>query len=185
MSSAVCAACRRAIDETARICPYCGSNPATGERVIDTQAILQEVFRPREVTTSESVIEYARQRQGVVVAVSLGIAFLVLAGLHQFVRMRNERDVTNTQAVPLTEIADLADQTDESAPVPMPELDFQYDGRPQAMRTYIVERGATTPAGPPAPQTPQAAAAAAAPQAKAGVAPPPPAARPPAARRTQ
>src|SRR5688572_32140787 len=47
-----------------RSCPYCGANPATGERV-DTQAILQEVFSPREMSTSESVLEYARQRQGV------------------------------------------------------------------------------------------------------------------------
>jgi hypothetical protein len=27
----------------------------------------------------------------------------------------------------------------------MPNLDFQYEGTPQTMRTYIVERGATTP----------------------------------------
>ena len=154
MSSAECAACHRAIDETARICPYCGANPATGEKVVDTQALMQEVFQPREVTASESVMEYARQRQGIVIAVSLGVAFLVLAGLHQFVRVRNERAVRDSQAVPLTEITDLANQTDESRPAPMPPLDFQYDGRPQAMRTYIVERDAIAPAGPPAPQVP-------------------------------
>ncbi len=150
-SAAECAACHRAIDETARICPYCGANPASGEKVVDTQALLQEVFRPKEVTTSESVMAYARQRQGVVVAVSLAVAFLVLAGLHQFVRIRNDRAVADSQAVPLTEIADLANQPDESKPVAMPNLDFQYDGKPERMRTYIVEKGATTPAGPPVP----------------------------------
>jgi len=151
MSQAVCAACRRAIDAAAKLCPYCGANPATGERV-DTQALLQEIFRPREVTTSQSVIDYARQRQGIVIAVSLAVVFLVLAGLHQFVTARNDRAVTDSPAVPLTEIADLANQIDESKPQPMPNLDFQYDGKPQAMRTYIVESGATVPAGPVQPQ---------------------------------
>ena len=37
-SAAVCAACRRSIDAAAKLCPYCGANPVTGER-IDTQAI--------------------------------------------------------------------------------------------------------------------------------------------------
>lgn len=144
MANVLCAACRRSIDAAARICPYCGADPSTGER-LDTQAVLQEIFRPKEMTTSESVMEYARQRQGVVVGVSLLVAFLVLAGLHQFVTMRNDRAVTNTAAVPLTELTDLANRVDESRPQPMPELDFQYDGKPQVMRTFIVEPGAATP----------------------------------------
>ena len=69
-SSGTCAACNRAIDASAKLCPYCGANPATGER-LDTQALLQEVFRPREMSTSDSVIEYARQRQGIFTAVSV------------------------------------------------------------------------------------------------------------------
>jgi hypothetical protein len=165
MSQAVCAACRRAIDASAKLCPYCGANPVTGERV-DTQAILQEIFRPREVTTSQSVLEYARQRQGIVIAVSVAAAFLVLAGLHQFVTMRNDRAVTDSAAVPLTEIADLANQIDESKPQPMPQLDFQYDGKPQAMRTYIVESGAVMPAGPVAPPSATATAPGAQPPAR-------------------
>lgn len=158
MSEGVCAACRRSIDAAAKLCPYCGANPATGERV-DTQAILQEVFSPREMTTSESVLEYARQRQGVVITVSVIVAFLVLAGIHQFATMRNASAVTDAPAVPLTEIADSPDQQG-SKPVPVPELDFQYDGRPQVMRTYIAEKGAVAPAAPlPAPQTQTAAPA--------------------------
>jgi hypothetical protein len=102
--------------------------------------MLQEVFRPKEMTTSESVIEYARHRQGIVLAVSLLVAFLILAGLHQFVNMRNAQNVTNATAVPLTELADRQNQADETKPMPMPALDFQYEGRPQVMRTYIVER---------------------------------------------
>ena len=148
MSNGVCNACRRTIDAHARICPFCGADPVSGERV-DTHALLQEIFRPREVSTTESVLEYARHRQGVVIAVAGVIAFLLLAGLHQFVTMRNAKAVSSSAAVPLTEITDLANQTDETKPLPMPDLDFQYDGRPQAMRTYIVESGATAPAPPP------------------------------------
>ncbi|HEX9984702.1 MAG TPA: hypothetical protein VGF69_15685 [Thermoanaerobaculia bacterium] len=144
MSKAVCVACRHTIDGAAKVCPYCGANPQTGER-IDTQAMLQEIFRPRDMSTGESVLEYARQRQGIVIAVTLGVVFLVLAGLHQFISIRNDREVTNAAAVPLTEITDLSNQTDESKPVPMPELPFQYDGRPTVMRTYIMEQGAATP----------------------------------------
>src|SRR5687767_7259444 len=156
MSEGVCAACRRSIDAAARLCPYCGANPATGER-IDTQAILQEVFSPREMSTSESVLEYARQRQGVVITVSIVVAFLVLAGIHQFATMRNANAVTDAPAVPLTEIADSPDRL-VSRPVPIPDLDFQYDGRPQVMRTYIAEKGAVAPqqtqTAAPAPATP-------------------------------
>jgi hypothetical protein len=123
--------------------------------------MLQEVFRPKEMTTSESVIEYARHRQGIVLAVSLLVAFLILAGLHQFVNMRNAQNVTNATAVPLTELADLQNQADETKPMPMPALDFQYEGRPQVMRTYIVERGAVTPPEVVAAQQAAAAEAAA------------------------
>ena len=156
MSEGVCAACRRSIDAAAKLCPYCGANPMTGER-IDTQAILQEVFSPREMSTSESVLEYARQRQGAVITASVIVAFLVLAGIHQFATMRNANAVTDAPAVPLTEIADSPDRL-VNKPVPIPDLDFQYDGRPQVMRTYIAEKGAVAPQAPlPAPQQTQTA----------------------------
>ncbi|MGZ7032407.1 MAG: hypothetical protein ACXVIJ_10585 [Thermoanaerobaculia bacterium] len=144
MSNAVCAACKHPIDAAAKVCPYCGGNPVTGEKAVDTQAVLQEIFKPREVTTSESVIEYARQRQGIVVALGVIVAFLILAGLHQLVTSRNAT-ATNEPAVALTEVADLSNQTDETKPLPMPDLQFQTDGRPQVMQTFIVEQGAVTP----------------------------------------
>lgn len=155
MSRGTCAACRRTIDASAKLCPYCGADPLTGER-LDTQAMLQEVFRPREVTTTDSVIEYARQRQGVVIAISVFVAVIILAAFHQFATMRNTTAVTDSPAVPLTEVTDLTKKAEETTPVAMPKLDFQYDGRPQAMRTYIVEAGAVKPQGPqpaPAPAT--------------------------------
>lgn len=174
MSKAVCVACRRQIDPAAKTCPYCGSNPMTGEKV-DTQAVLQEIFRPREISTSESVLEYARQRQGVVIAVSVAIGFLVLAGVHQFVSARNARAVTNAPAVPLTEITDLWNQRTAAEQVPMPDLEFQHDGNPQRLRTFIIEPGAVTPPEVIAAQQAAAAQAAAAQQAPTPTpAPPPP-----------
>jgi len=148
MSRGTCAACRRSIDASAKLCPYCGADPLTGER-LDTQAILQEVFRPREITTTDSVIEYARQRQGVVIAISVFVALIILAALHQYATLRNATAVTDSPAVPLSEVTDLTKKAEETTPVPMPKLDFQYDGRPQAMRTYIVEAGAVNPQGSP------------------------------------
>src|SRR5215210_6932455 len=109
MSSGVCAACKRSIDAAAKLCPYCGADPVTGER-IDTQAILQEVFRPKSLTRSESVLEYARQRQGVVIGISVAAVLLLLLLLHQFVTVRNDNAVSDAPAVPLTEVADVANQ---------------------------------------------------------------------------
>lgn len=144
MSSAVCVACHRTIDAAARLCPYCGADPESGQK-IDTQALLLEEFRPRQLTKSESVLEYARHRQGTVVAVAGIVAFLLLAAVHRYVTVRNERAVANAQALPLTEIADLSNQPDETKPQAMPELDFQYEGKPQTFRTFIVEAGAVVP----------------------------------------
>lgn len=155
-----CASCNRTIDAWAKLCPYCGANPQTGERM-DTQALLQEVFKPREVTTSASVLEYARQRQGAVIGVAALVVFLLMAGLHQFATMRNATAVTDAPAVPLSELTDVTNKPDDAAPVPLPALDFDYDGRPNAMRTYIIERGAITPPDVLAAQQAAAAEAAA------------------------
>jgi zinc-ribbon domain len=162
MSKAVCAACQRKIDDSAKLCPYCGANPVTGERV-DTQAILEEVFHPRQITTTESVLEYARQRQGIVIAITSLLALVILAALHQFVTARNSRETTASPAVSLSEIADTANDPHET-PKKMPELQFQFDGHPETMRTYLAEPGAIAPGQPAAP-----------PAAAAPAAPPPPA----------
>ncbi len=142
----VCVACSHEIDAAAKLCPYCGADPRTGEKV-DTEALLQEMFRPQHVaaTTSEGVLEYARQRQGIVAVLGIFAVLLVLAAIHQFVTMRNQKAVNAAQAVPLTDVTDLSNQQEETTPQAMPELQFQYDGHPQTMRTYIVEPGAVPP----------------------------------------
>jgi hypothetical protein len=140
-----CASCRHDIDAAAKLCPYCGADPRTGQKPVDTQAMLNEMFHPRETSASDTVFEFARQRQGVVVALAVLIAILLLAGLHEYVTRRNARDVSAAAAIPLTEVTDLNNQSDENKPLPLPNLEFQFDGHPQTMRTYVVEPGAVTP----------------------------------------
>jgi hypothetical protein len=155
MSKAVCVACGHAIDEAARLCPYCGADPKTGKK-IDTQAMLQEVFHPREMSAAEGVIQYARQRQGIVITFAIILVLVLLTGFHQFVLRRNRSAVSDSAAVPLTDVADLSNQPDETRALPMPDLKFQYDGHPQTMRSFIVEPGAVAPPNPQgaAPATP-------------------------------
>ena len=127
---------------------------------MDTQAIVQEMFHPREISATEGVMQFARQRQGVVITVGIVVALLLMAALHQFALRRNQSDVNGTNAVPLTEITDLSNQPSETKQLPMPDLKFQFDGQPKTMRTFVNEPGAVTPPDVLAAQ--QAAAAAAA-----------------------
>jgi hypothetical protein len=178
MSSNTCVACRHQIDAGAKLCPYCGADPRTGEKV-DTQALLQEIFKPREVTTSQSVLEFARQRQGAVIAIAAVVALLLLGAILQWVNARNAREVSNS-AVPLAEVTDLSGQQQRTEQLPMPQLDFQFEGRPQTLRTFVLEPGAVKPAEVIAAEQAAAAAKQPAPPptaARAPVAPPPPKAR--------
>jgi hypothetical protein len=140
-----CASCSHDIDAAAKLCPYCGADPRTGQKPVDTQAMLNEVFHPRETSTTDTVFEFARRRQGVVIALGVLIAILILAGVHEYVTRRNARDVSAAAAIPLTEVTDLSNQSDENKPLPLPNLEFQFDGHPQTMRTFVVEPGAVTP----------------------------------------
>lgn len=148
MSKAVCAHCRRKIDAAAKLCPYCGADPETGLRV-DTQAILQAVFRPKQLSTGESVLEYARQRQGIVVAIGIAVVFLILAAAHSYISARNAAGDASGPAVPLSEVTDLRSTPDENRAVPMPDLQVQMDGNPQRLRQFVIEPGAIAPAPPP------------------------------------
>lgn len=142
---AACSACGHHIDPAARLCPYCGADPRSGEKPVDTRAVIEEVFRPREVSTSESVLEYARQRQGLVIGVAVIVIFLGLALLHQFVTRRNAATVSTAPPVPLTEVTDLSNQAAAAEAVALPDMSFQHDGDPKKMRTFIVEPGAVPP----------------------------------------
>jgi len=144
ISKTVCVACRHDIDAAARLCPFCGANPQTGERV-DTDALLQEVFKPRNVATHESVLEFVRQRQGAVIAVGVIVTFVVLAFLHQYITQRNASEVSGAAGVPLTEVADLSQEPDAAKQLPLPDVKFQDSANARRMRTYLVEPGAVKP----------------------------------------
>ncbi|MCU1349986.1 MAG: hypothetical protein JWO56_3016, partial [Acidobacteria bacterium] len=101
MNKVVCVNCRHQIDAAAKLCPYCGANPVTGERV-DTQALLQEVFQAKQLSTGESVLEFARHRQGIVIGLSALAVFVLLGVLQQWANMRNRTAVANTPALALT-----------------------------------------------------------------------------------
>ena len=148
----VCVACSHEIDAAAKLCPYCGADPRSGAKS-DTEAILQEMFPRRAEAKRDSVIDYARQRQGIVAVLGALVVVLLLVGLHAIVSRRNESAVNAAAAVPLTDVTDLSNQPNETKPQAMPDLQFQYDGRPQAMRTLIVEPGAVAPQQPAPTQT--------------------------------
>src|SRR5438270_9283497 len=140
-----CASCHHDTEAAAKLCPYCGADPRTGQKPVDTQAMLNQMFHPRETSASDTVFEFARQRQGVVIALAVLVAILVLAGLHEYVTRRNARDVSAAAAIPLTEVKEMSNQSDENKQLPLPNLQFQFDGHPQTMRTFVVEPGAVTP----------------------------------------
>jgi len=144
-----CVACKHSIDDQARLCPYCGADPASGEKV-DTQAAIEQVFHTKKLSTADTVLDYARRRQGIVVALVAIVVFLLLAMLHQFVTARNST-VSNGPAISLSEIADAANEKTDTQAAPMPDLKYQYDGRGQVMQTFINEPGAVAPAPPPQP----------------------------------
>jgi hypothetical protein len=145
MSKLDCANCHRRIDATARLCPFCDADPRTGERV-DTTSLLQKEFSGRpDLSPQENVLEFMRARQGVAMILGALAVIAVLWGLHQFVAMRNRHAVSSAPSVPLTEVTDVSDPGTGARELPLPKMDFQYDGQPQTMRTFIVEPGAVTP----------------------------------------
>jgi hypothetical protein len=151
-----CAVCHHDIDDAAKVCAYCGSDPRTGEKIIDAQAMIDQVFKSKARTRAGTVMDFARQRQGIVVAGAVFVGFLLLAGAYKIATQRNDAAIARGSGVPMTEVTDISDQGDENKPQPMPDLQFQYDGNPKAMRTYIVEPGATPPPAQPTPPPPPA-----------------------------
>jgi hypothetical protein len=145
-----CRSCGHAIDAAAKICPYCGADPSTGEKV-DIKPLVQEHFPPRpQLSIFDRFMGLVRARQGIVVTAIIIAAVLLLGGLHQFAQSRNRDMGDAVPAVPLTEITDLNRQS-QAAELPIPDLPFAYDGNAKTMQTYLMEPGAVTPVVPAAP----------------------------------
>lgn len=147
-----CVACKHAIDAAARICPYCGADPESGTKV-DTRPIVEAHFPPRgEMTRLQRLLEYFRERQALVVVAVIVTVYILLGAAHQMVARRNADLEATAPAVPLTELADLNDPAPEPQ-LPIPELDFGYQGNPQTMGVMLIEPGAVAPPPDPAQTT--------------------------------
>ena len=143
-----CASCRHLIDEAARICPYCGANPSTGEKY-DPSHLVQRHFKPKpELPPHESVLQFIRTRQSIVVSlVIIGVTLFAFT-LHQIISRRNQTTVSDVPAIPLTEIADLSAKPTGPEELPLPDLVFEQEGQSRKARTLLVEPGAVAPPQP-------------------------------------
>ena len=151
MKKIECVNCRHRIDSTAKICPYCGADPRTGEK-FDTAAIVQTHFPKRQtLTTRERILDFVRMRQAIVVTLVCVVFFGLVTALHSVVTRRNATASSQAPAIPLTEIADLSNDSKLQQDVPMPDLQFAYDGKARNMRTLLMEPGAVTPVATPDP----------------------------------
>lgn len=149
-----CVACRRAIDPAARLCPFCGANPETGQRM-DVKRIVESHFPPPPpLSVVERTLQFFRTRQAVSVSliVAVGVALLLVA--HQWIQQRNRSAVAPTPGVTLTEIADLSRRIEDRSPQPLPELEFQLEGDAKKMQTFVLEPGAIAPPPDAEPQQP-------------------------------
>lgn len=143
-----CISCQHAIDESAKLCPYCGADPETGEK-IDVKPLVEAHFPPKpELAPTATVMSFLRQRQGIVVTAIIIGSFLLLTALHQLISRRNQQEANDVPAIPLTEVADLSRQSEKSAELPIPDVDFTYEGNARTMQTFLVEPGAVAPKTP-------------------------------------
>jgi hypothetical protein len=145
-----CVACRHEIDAAARICPYCGGDPVTGRR-FDSAPILQSHFPMRDTAPRARVAEFMRERQGLVVAGIIVTIVLLVGAAHQMITRRNQALESAAPAVPLTDLADLNQPTEDQKEIPLPDLEFTWTGQPETMEVLLVEPGAVAPAQPVAP----------------------------------
>lgn len=149
MKTIECRSCRRQIDELAKLCPYCGANPVTGEK-IDPAPLLEKHFpKKAELPARESILEFVRERQNIVVAVVVGTVFLLALGLHQVIVQRNAKTTSDIPAIPLTDLTDLSNAGAQNQQVAIPPLDFGYEGDSRTVRTLLMEPGAVAPPPPP------------------------------------
>lgn len=146
MTTKQCLACGREIDADARLCPYCGANPQTGEKFDSTPIVKSHFPDRRDLSAGERLAQFLRERQGIVVSAIVIVVFLVLVAAHQYVTRRAAMVQSDTPPVPLTELADFgADGEISSEPAPLPDVGFQWTGRPEVLKVMLVEPGAVPP----------------------------------------
>ena len=140
-----CRACGHSVDKQARICPYCAANPHTGEAERSRPPIEQLIQPKEQLSFFERASTTIRSRSGSFLAASiiLGVTLLIIAST---VVNERQRAVADVPPVPLTEVTDLSSTRErDTEELELPELDFQYDGNPASMETFILEEGAVAP----------------------------------------
>lgn len=144
-----CPSCDHRIDQTAKICPYCGVNLKTGER-FDPAPVLASHFPPKGAPgRKEKLLDLLRHNQSLVI---VGVIFAILvigAATHELVSRSNAEQATDVPAIPLTEIADLSDQQEEQEELPLPELEVHHEGNAHALETLLVEPEGANPTPSP------------------------------------
>ena len=142
-----CNACRRLVDNHARICPYCGADPHSGETVKGQPRIDELISPKQDQTPVEKVASTIRSRSGAVLAASIVIGLILLVALSTWVNQRQRSMVADVPPVPLTEVTDLSAARDQqdAEELELPELEPEFDGDASSMETFILEEGAVAP----------------------------------------
>jgi hypothetical protein len=94
----------------------------------------------------DRAMSFVRARQGIVIGVIALLVFGIFSVVHNFIARRNAEQVNDVPAVALTEVSDLGQR--QQADLPMPNLQFAFDGNPRTMQTFLMEPGAVAPAAP-------------------------------------
>ena len=147
LNQIACINCRHQIDELARICPYCGADPRTGER-IDPKPVLDEHFSRRTPATGAGRAGELIRRNRVLVAVLVAMALALTVFALNDLTTERLSSRGGEAAIPLAEVADLSWRP-EVEELPIPDIEFLHSGDAKRLRTLIVEPGAVKPASDP------------------------------------
>jgi hypothetical protein len=137
-----CAACDRLVDPQARACPYCSADPRTGEKLLPAVPVEDLLSRKKEESALRRALNAIRSSESLLLPLSVGLGVLLLIALSTWVTRQSA--ATDVPAIPLSEVTSVQ-QTEQEAPMDLPDLQFQFDGNPSSMESLLLEEGAISP----------------------------------------